>query len=95
MKDPTKSSDRLSAESRQRLKAGRTERTGRFERNCDQLRQDGYNLKVGKAVVFVDGHPVHRGRFEELATVRLQALIADKIGMPRREADRGREVSHV
>lgn len=95
MKNPFKSNDRMSAETRQRLKDDRAERTGRFERNCDALRTDGYNLKVGKAVVFVDGHPVHRGRFEELPTVRLQALIAEKIGRPRREAGRGREVDHV
>ena len=84
MKNPFKSNDKPCPETRQRLKAGKAERTGRFERNVDALRADGYNLKIGKAVVFVDGHPVRRGLFDELPTVRLQALVEDKIGAPRK-----------
>ena len=59
-----------------------------LSKNVKLLMELGYNVKVGRAVVKVNGHDVDRALFEELYPTQLMSLIADKIGDPTHQAVR-------
>ena len=59
-----------------------------LQKNVKQLMAAGYNVKVGRAAVKVNGRDVDRALFEELYPVVLMSLIADKIGDPTHQAVR-------
>ena len=59
-----------------------------LKRNVEQLMAAGYNVKVNRAVVRVNGRDVDRVLFEELYPTQLMSLIADKIGEPTHAAVR-------
>lgn len=59
-----------------------------LSKNVKLLMELGYNVKVGRAAVKVNGRDVDRALFEELYPTQLMSLIADKIGDPTHQAVR-------
>lgn len=53
----------------------------RLRENLQRVREAGYNVKVGKAVVKVNGVDCHIGLFESLPFVMLIVLLDTKIGL--------------
>ena len=53
----------------------------RLRENLQKVREAGYNVKVGKTIVKVNGVDCHIGLFESLPTVMLLVLLDTKIGL--------------
>lgn len=53
----------------------------RLHENLQKVREAGYNVKVGKAVVKVNGVDCHIGLFESLPFFSLIVLLDTKIGL--------------
>lgn len=53
----------------------------RLHDNIRRVREAGYNVKVGKAVVKVNGVDCHIGLFESLPFFSLIVLLGTKIGL--------------